>query len=266
MVNILEDNEAKPVVWGMTSSPLVVGDLVIVNAGVDPNNNVGRSLAAYHRKDGKRVWAAGSFKAGYSSPQKAHLADREQILIFDAGGLAGFDLKTGKELWRHPWQSYQDMNIVQPLVLSDDRVFLSSETTNGCAMLKIQRKGDVFAVEELWSNRSLCSRFSNPVALGNAIYGLSNGTLVCLDKQTGARLWRGKSYGQGQILAAAGAIVVLSEHGYVAVVAADTRQFRPLGRLEVFKDRTWNTPALAGRQLFVRNDVEMACFLLPVRE
>jgi hypothetical protein len=30
--------------------------------------------------------------------------------------------------------------------------------------------------------------------------------------------------------------------------------------------RTWNTPALAGRQLFLRNDIEMVCYELPLRE
>src|SRR5262249_33729228 len=138
-VNILEDNSAKRVVWGMTSSPLVTGDLVIVNAGVDPGDNVGRALVAYDRKSGKRVWGSGTHAAGYSSPQLAKLAGREQVLLFDAGGLAGFDLTTGRELWRREWATFSDMNIIQPLVLDGDRVFISSETDNGCAMLRVRR-------------------------------------------------------------------------------------------------------------------------------
>jgi outer membrane protein assembly factor BamB len=263
--NILDDNEAKRVEWGMTSSPLVMDDLVIVNAGVDPDSNAGRSLVAYHRITGKRVWAEGTFRAGYSSPQKARLANRDQVLIFHAEGLASFDAKTGKELWQYEWKTGMDMNIIQPLVLSEDRVFLSSETSNGCALLKISREGTGFAAQEVWANRKLCSKFSNPVALGGAIYGMSDGTLVCLDQKSGKRYWRGPYYGHGQILAVGGALLVLSERGYVATVAADPKRFRELSRMEVFKNRTWNTPAIAGRQLFLRNDVEMACFELPVR-
>jgi outer membrane protein assembly factor BamB len=265
-LNVLEDNQAKCVSWGMTSSPLVAGDLVIVNPGIDPDHNAEQSLAAYRRRDGKRVWAAGAFKAGYSSPLKARLAGREQVLIFDAGGLVARDLATGKKLWRHPWETPQDMNIAQPLVLSGDRVFLSSETTNGCAVLKVTRQGDDFTVEPAWANRNLCAKFANPVALGGAIYGLSNGTMVCIDQQTGRRNWRAKRYGHGQLLAANGAVLVLTERGNLAVVAADTRRFRELASLEVFKARTWSTPALAGRHLFVRNDAEMACFELPLAE
>ena len=112
--------------------------------------------------------------------------------------------------------------------------------------------GDDYEVEVLWANKLLASKFANPIAVGEAIYGLSGGTLVCLDKQTGARRWRGKHYGPGQMLSIGGALLILSEQGQVVLVATDARKFRELTRLDVFKDRTWNTPALAGRQLFVR--------------
>jgi outer membrane protein assembly factor BamB len=263
-VNILADNAAKPKRWGMAGSPLIVGDLVIVHPGVDPDNNVGRSLAAYDRKTGKRVWGAGTFQSSYSSPHKAKLLQRDQVLIFHAAGLASFDPKTGKELWQYPWKTGMEMNIIQPVVLGEDRVLISSETNNGCATLAISRKGNEFTAAEVWANHNLCAKFSNPVALGGAIYGLSDGTFVCLDQRTGRRYWRGKRYGHGQILAAGGALLVMGERGEMAVVAADTKRFRELGRLEVFKGKTWNTPALAGRQLFLRNDAEMACYELPL--
>jgi outer membrane protein assembly factor BamB len=262
----LEDAGAKVVTWGMTSSPLVTDDLVIVNPGIDPDNNKERALTAYRRGDGEPVWAAGQYKAGYSSPQLARLAGRDQVLLFDAGGLAGFDLKTGKELWRHPWETFQDMNIIQPVLLGGDRVFLSSETSNGCAVLKVVADGKNFKIEEVWANKFLCSKFANPVVGGGFIYGLSNGTLVCLDEETGRRRWRGKYYGHGQLLLVGGVLLVSSERGYVALVAAGPEKYQELARLEVFGEKTWNTPALAGRQLFLRNHQEMACFELPVAE
>jgi outer membrane protein assembly factor BamB len=269
-VDVVEDNSARVVMWGMTSSPLLVEDLVIVNAGVDPDNNAGRALVAYRRSDGTFVWGAGKNRAGYSSPQKARLAGRDQVLLFDAGGLAGYDPKTGEELWQYPFVTGMDMNIIQPLVLSEDRVFIASETSKGCEMIRITRKGTTFAAEQEWANFNLCSKFANPVAVGSAIYGLSNGTLVSIEPEKGRRLWRGRTYGHGQILAVGrnvGAVlIVLSERGYVAVVAADRKSFQERARMDVFKDRTWNTPALAGRQLFLRNDVEMACYELPVME
>lgn len=266
--NILADNAARPVTWGMTSSPLVVArlGLVIVNPGIDPGNNAGKALAAYRLKDGEAAWAGGQHAAGYSSPQLVTLAGRSQVLLFDAGGLAGFDPRSGEELWRHAWKTSLGMNIIQPLVLDGNHVFVSSEASNGCAVVEVSRKDDEFRTEVVWANKSLASKFSNPLALGESIYGLSTGTLVCLDRRTGKRLWRGKHYGHGQVLGVDGAILVLSERGYVALVKPDRKRFQEVGRLEVFEDRTWNTPAVAGGQLFVRNDREMACFKLPVRD
>jgi outer membrane protein assembly factor BamB len=263
--NILADSRAKCVTWGMSGSPLVVDDLVIVNAGIDAANNAEEALAAYNRLNGKRVWASGKYGAGYSSPQLATLAGRRQVLIFDAGGLAGHDMKTGDELWRYAWETYQDMNITQPLVIGEDRVFIASEMSNGGALLRITRGKGGFDVEPVWTTKQLASKFSNPIQRGEALYGLSNGTLVCLDAATGERRWRGRPYGHGQVLGVGGHIVVMSERGYVALVMADPRRFREVARMEVFADKTWNTPAVAGRQLFVRNHVEMACFELPTK-
>src|SRR5262249_45126090 len=125
-VNILDDNRSKNIQWGMTGSPLLLGERVIVNPGVDSDNNANMGLAAYDRLTGKKLWARGPHQAGYRSPQAARLGV-EQVLIFGAGGLAGHDPETGRELWRFPFKSEMDMAIAQPLVLGEDRVFISSQ-------------------------------------------------------------------------------------------------------------------------------------------
>jgi outer membrane protein assembly factor BamB len=253
----------RPVTWGVSGSPLVVEDLGVVIVAV--GGKQGPSLAAYDLADGTQRWTTGEPGGGYSSPILATLAGRRQIILFDSAGLAGFDVIDGKELWRHGWKTFQDMNIIQPIVLPGDRVFVSSEASNGSALLQIGKTEDGFAASVLWETKEMSSKFSNPVALGGAIYGLSGGTLVCLDERTGERLWKGKRYGHGQILAAGGSLIVLSERGSVALVAADSKVFKQQASLAVFKDKTWNTPALAGRRLFVRNAAEMACLELPRR-
>jgi outer membrane protein assembly factor BamB len=265
-VNVLEDNEAKNIAWGLTGSPLVVGDRVLVNAGIDPENNAGRALAAYDRATGKRVWGSGNHPAGYSSPQSARLAGREQVLLFDGGGLAGFDPATGKELWQYPWETFREQNIMQPLVLGADRVFISSLTTNGGAMLRVKAEGDKLAAEPVWTNRLLCARFCNPVALGGFLYGINNGYLVCLEAETGARRWRStKTYGNGQVLGVGDVLLVQDEFHDVALVAADPSGFRELTWKRVSEvPKAWNTPALAGNRLFLRNHLEMVCYELPV--
>jgi len=262
-----QDNAAKNIIWGLTGSPLIEEDRVIVNAGIDPENNAGRALVAYNRRDGKRIWGGGKHKAGYSSPIVANLAGRRQILLFDAGGLAGFDPKSGEELWRFPWVTWQDMNIIQPLQVPEDRLLISSELSNGCALIRIVRNGEKLSPEVVWESKALAVRQVNPVILGRSIFGLHNGTFVCVDLETGQRRYRGKFYGQGQMLAVGNSILILSEQGDMALVAADPKRFNEIRRIAVFPDRrTWNTHAMAGRQIFLRNDSEMACYEWPLKE
>jgi outer membrane protein assembly factor BamB len=265
-VNILEDNGAKNIEWAMSGSPLVVGNLVIVNPGIDPTDNVSKALVAYDRSTGKSVWQSGEYAAGYSSPQLATVAGVEQVLLFDTGGLAGFEPKSGKELWRHPWTTYMGMNIIQPVVIGGDRVFIGSEPT-GCALLHVQRSGDGFKVEQVWMNRKLVMKFSNPIAVNGFIYGMSYGTLVCIDAETGKTRWEGAEYGAGQLLLAGDVFVVTEEKkGEVALVAAKPDKFDELARIEVLKGKTWNTPALAGNELYFRNHKQMTCLVLPLAE
>ena len=250
----------------MTSSPLIVGNLVIVNAGIDPDKKAGRALAAYDRASGVLIWAGGNDIAGYSSPQLAQLDGSEQILLFDGGGLAGFDPKSGSELWRYPWKTFSDMNIMQPLVLGEDQVFISSEMSNGCALLQVKKKGERWAVDTVWKNKLFGARFANPVAADGHIYGLSNGILTCLEQETGKRTWKGGRFGSGQVLLAGKSLLITSEMGEVMLMAADPKEYRELARMTVFSGKTWNTPALAGNQLFVRNHREMACYELPTAD
>lgn len=264
-VNILDDNQATNIDWGMSGSPLIVDDLVVVNPGINPAVNAGMSLAAYDRKTGKKAWAANNRAAGYSSPQLATLAGQRQILLFDAVGLGGFDPKDGRQLWSHPWETMMNMNISQPLVIGPDQVLISSELSNGAALLRIKRDGDQFAVEEVWQNRNLASKFSNPVLHGGNIYGLNYRILACLDAATGDKRWKDGKFGHGQVLLVGDIILVLSETGEVALVAADPASYRELARIKALTGKTWNTPALAGNQLFVRNHYEMACYELPAK-
>lgn len=264
-VNILDDNRAANIDWGMSGSPLIVDNLVVVNPGIDPAQNAGMALAAYDRITGKKVWAANNRQAGYSSPQLATLAGKRQILLFDAVGLGGFDPADGRQLWSHPWETMMGMNTSQPLVIGSDQVLISSELSNGAAVLRIKRDGDQFAVEEVWQNRYLASKFSNPVLHDGHIYGINYTILTSIDAATGQRRWKDGRFGHGQVLLVGDVVLVLGEAGDVALVAADPAAYRELARMKVFTGKTWNTPALAGNQLFVRNHREMACYELPTK-
>jgi outer membrane protein assembly factor BamB len=265
-VNILTDSAAQKVLWGQTGSPLVVDDWVVVQAGVNPDAPAGRSLVAYHQADGKRGWAVGQRKASYSSPLLATVAGVRQIVMFDADGLTGHAISDGAELWHHDWRTFSDMNTIQPVPVGNDRFFIASEADNGGMMVQVSYTEGKWATREVWKNRHLCAKFANPVAIDGHLYGLSTGRLVCVNAETGAKMWKEGNFGMGQVLAVGAHLLIVSDQGDVCLVAADPKQFRALARLRVFNDKTWNTPAIAGKELFVRNQAHMACLELPIAE
>lgn len=261
--NIIDDAGAKNLEWGMSGSPLVMGETVIVNPGIDPEKKTSKAVIAYHRLTGKQLWATGSDQAGYASPMQATLAGVNQVLLFDASGLNGLDPQHGMVLWQYPWKTSFDMNCAQPIVVGNDRVFISSEVANGGAMLKISQTNGTWTVSEIWKNRYLGIKFSNAVLCDGHLYGLSNGYLTCVNANSGERLWKARqNYGNGQMLLAGRVLVITTESGEVALVEAAPNQFKELKRVPVFSGRTWNVPAIARGRLYLRNHQEIACLRL----
>ena len=257
-VNALADSHAPPPMWALSGSPLVVGDRVIVN----PGGTAGQAVAAYDCVTGRRIWAAGDHPAAYASPILVTLCGVPQVVVFDADGLGAHDPATGAELWRHPWKSDMGMNSAQPVPVGDTSLFVSSEKSNGGALLSVAKTGDTWAVREVWKSRKLAARYSSPVAVGGHLYGLTDGRVVCLDAASGNLAWvDGGSFGNGQILTDGQRLAVSCESGEVAVLEANPTELVEISRLELFDARTWNTPALAGHELFVRNHREIACLV-----
>ncbi|MGQ9589061.1 MAG: PQQ-binding-like beta-propeller repeat protein [Planctomycetota bacterium] len=258
--NVVEENRATPPEWGVAGSPLVLGRLVVVNAG----GPEGRSLVAYDRSSGEIVWSGGSDRAGYSSPARATIAGVPQVLVFNHSSVAAHDERDGRPLWGWPW-AYGKPNVAQPLAVPGDRVFVSSGYGVGCALLDVRRtaKG-AYVVEEAWQTTSLKAKFANFVRRGDFVYGLDDGTLVCVDLETGARRWKGARYGHGQLLLVEDLVLVSAEQGAIALVEAVPDGFREAARHPALGEKTWNSPALAAPYLLLRNDRRAACYELPL--
>jgi outer membrane protein assembly factor BamB len=261
--NILEGTENLR--WAMAGSPLVVGNLVIVNPGNHREAVPWSGVMAFDCNSGSLVWKGGWTKAGYSSPMRTTIHGVEQVVLFDGKQVAGFDLKSGNELWQFPWAStQQDINVAQPIVFSDGRVFISSGYTRGCALLQTKHSQGTWektvAIYEA-ENKPLRCKFTSPVAFGDYIYGLDEGILACIRAKDGKLQWRDGRYGHGQVLRWEDRLIVSTERGDLVLVAADPNEHKELGRVKaITSDRCWNVPAVANGRILVRNEREMACF------
>jgi len=260
--NVVRENGSRVPVWGLSVSPLIVDNTVVVSVG----GGAGRSLVAYDRETGRFVWGGGHDATGYSSPVICELAGVRQIVMFNASSVAGHDASSGKLLWEYPWPDSHP-HVAAPVILPDDRVLVSIGYGVGSQAFQVRRPADnQWTASRAWKSLRLKAKFTNVVCHEGYLYGLDDGTMVCLDAATGEQKWKGARYGHGQEILVGKLLLVTAENGDVVLLEPVPQEPRELTRFAAFKTKTWNPPALAGEFLFLRNDLEAACFRLPVEE
>jgi outer membrane protein assembly factor BamB len=259
--------DAADVSWGRAGSPLIVDDMLIIPAGGPPGKAA--SLAAFKFEDGSLVWKGGDTQISYASPVLATIGGVRQILSVNESNATGHDVKTGEVLWSVEWpgDSSANASASQPQIFHKNHVLLSKGYSTGAKVVELSLAGDKFEASEVWaSTRVLKTKFTNAAILDGYAYALSDGLLECVNLENGKPAWRGKRYGQGQILAAGDALLVMTENdGDVVMVDASPKKFVELGRFPAIEGQTWNNLCLAGKYLLVRNSQEAACFELKWR-
>jgi outer membrane protein assembly factor BamB len=245
--------------WGSGNSPVLHKNLVIVNASVESE-----SLVALDARTGKEIWRAGGIKDSWNTPILADAGGgRAEVVVAIMGKVLGFDPGTGQQLWSCatdiPWY-------MVPSLLSHEGVVYAVGGRNGGGALAVRTggKGDVTSTHRLWMVQK-GSNVTSPLLHEGHLYWMneSSGVAFCAEAKTGKIVYEQRVEGAGQIYAspvlADGKIYYLSRNGRTAVVAAKP-QFERLA-LNDFGDRsTFNaSPAVAGKQLFVRSDHHLYC-------
>lgn len=261
--DLVAEHDAEIPEWGKSGSPLVVDDLVIVSAGGRP----GHSLVAYDAATGEPVWHAGDDRSSYSSPLLATLAGRRQVVILNQGSVAGHDPADGRILWQLPWPSEQP-SVAVPVVLPNDQLFVSAGYGIGGKVAQLERgEGEnELRARWVWETPRLKAKFTNVVFHQGSLYGLDDGTLVCLDPITGERRWKQGRYGHGQVVLVDDLLVVQTERGEIVLIEPNPEELRELGRFQALSGKTWNPPAFAAGVLLVRHDSEVVSYRLALEQ
>ena len=252
-------------VFGTATSPLVVGDLVIAHLG-GPGRGALLALAA---DSGAERWRWEGDGPGYASP-----------VVVDAGGpvlvtqserfCLALDAAVGKELWRLPFTTPYDQNIVTPVLLGPGTVALSG-LEQGTLALRFDRDKKGLQVQGLWHNHQDWLYMASPVVSGGRLFGLTRkyrGRLFCLDAGTGERLWEGPGeLGDNAVLVDLGsALLVLTTEARLAVVSTTAPEFRLLAEYRLAESPTWAHPAVAGDRILVKDKTHLASWRLPAAE
>jgi outer membrane protein assembly factor BamB len=254
--NVGADVKMEVPMWGFSSSPLVVDDVVIVAAS--------GTLAAFDIATGKPRWLIPSDSFSYSSPHPATIDGVAQVLMLTRPGVISVSPSDGKLLWDHTWEGGA---IVQPAVTDDGSILINTIAVSGgqgIRRLAVAMKSGKWTVDERWTSNGLKPYFNDFVVHNGHAFGFDGSILSCIDLADGKRKWKGGRYGSGQLilLADQSLLLVLSEEGELALVNATPDEFKELARFKAIEGKTWNHPVVVGDVLLVRNGEEMAAFKL----
>jgi outer membrane protein assembly factor BamB len=259
--NVLAELRGKPADYGMASSPLVAGDLVIVTVGAPQ-----AAVAAYRATSGELAWKAGDDPAGYSSPAVLDVGGRRQLVVFTGGSALGLVPESGAVLWRYPYETDYDCNIATPLAF-DGQVFISSGENHGCVLLKLKPEGEKLATTEVWQSLGVKSVLRNEwqtsILLNAYLYGFDNSgsagpitNLTCVKAATGEVAWHQERFGKGNMIGADGKLFMTTMAGELIVARATPKAYEEIGRKQILRP-TRQAPALAGGLLYARDDREI---------
>ena len=263
-------------IWGIAASPLVDGNLVIVQIGGE-----GACLVAFDKRTGEEKWRVLDDNASYSAPIIVEQAGKRVLVCWTGDSVAGLDPQSGQTFWKHPFKpAKMVINIATP-VLDDGRMFLTS-FYDGAMLLRLPK--DSLAVEPIWSRSgrdemhtdALHSIISTPYFDGDYIYGVdSYGEFRCLDAKTGDRVWESleptpkSRWSTIHMVKNGDRMWMFNERGELVIARLSPRGYEEISRAKLIAPTKvqlsmrggvcWSHPAFADRHVFARNDEELVC-------
>ncbi|MCA9060201.1 MAG: PQQ-like beta-propeller repeat protein, partial [Planctomycetaceae bacterium] len=251
--------------YGNASSPLIVGDLVIVQA----NGRQGR-IAAFQTADGSLAWkAGGAGTSGYSSPVLTTLSGTQQVIAFTGNAAMGIQPADGTVLWQISYETDYDCNTACPVQLNEDTLLISSGENHGSTILSVRKDGSRWTATPQWEslgrNSVLRAEWQTPVLLNGYLYALDNvgsagpiTNLVCVRVADGRQMWIKPRFGKANLIAADGHLYLSTMAGELIVVKADPKAFQETGRSKLI-ETTRQAPVIANGRLYLRDTDRVVC-------
>jgi len=278
--DMMKDYKVPHYFFGYGTVPIVWEDRVLVNVGGRDEDNAegGVCVAAFDKKTGKELWAVrDEWGASYASPIMAKLHGKDCLLVFTGGksdpatgGLLTIDPADGKVLDRFPWRAPMvfSANASTPIVVGENRVFVSECYRNGAVMLEFDKE---FKSKEVWTQRRFGMHWMQPLLKDGHLYGFAGRNvqdveLACCDVETGKIMWRedlrwkemngdremNRSMYRGTLLDIDGSVLCLGEGGALAWLELSPEGVKMKPRTQLFlAPETWSLPVVYKGLLYI---------------
>ena len=246
--------------FGEGSSPTLVGDKLIV-----PWDHEGQSsVYALDKSSGKTLWRTDRDEPScWATPLIVENGKKKQIVMNGQTCARGYDLETGKELWRCAGQTQRP--VASP-VAGAGLVFVGSGFRGSfLGAFRLDGKGNIEDSKSVaWVIDRDTPDIASPLYSSGRVYfhkGKS-GMLTCVDAATGKPHYTvqrisGINSTYASPIAAGGHVYLTGRSGTTVVI-------KDSGKLEVVSTNSVGegvdaTPAPAGKQLFIRGEKHLFC-------
>lgn len=255
-LNLLEEFDAPNIVWGISESPLIVGDKVVVTPGGAEHN-----VVALNKHHGELIWSTPGMGSQSAYCSALFIGEQEIPLIVQMTGLytIGIHADTGEMLWAHSKANRHQVHGNTPLY-SNNMLLLTSGDGRGSTMLRLLHGGR--EVEEVWFSETLSNTHGGMVKIGNYVFGSDNvsRTWFCVNWYTGEVMWRESGPAPGVIIANKDMLYIYSTDGNIVLAKATPSAFNIVGDISLGEDQHWAHPILYNGMLIVRHNNRLMAF------
>jgi outer membrane protein assembly factor BamB len=263
--------DSKPLMFGISESPLVVDNMVIASPGGKK-----ASMVAFDINDGKVIWEAESLGQDpqYVNPKLIEYAGKKMIVTVMGTYIFAVNAKDGKVLWK---VNYVEINAATGRVMKNhaitpiykDGYILIANGYNWVSM-KLKLSADGNKADIVWENRNFDPQMGGVVLLGDNLYGNNHmskpvDTWVCVDWNTGKTLWTSKWYSKGSIISADGMLYLYEEKsGHVALVKPDPAKLDIVSEFQITKGEGpfWAHPVINNGKIYIRHGDVLMVYLI----
>ena len=273
--------------FGIGSTPVVEGDLLLVMVGGSPEGSDPRefqdlksnksAVVAFDKMTGKIRYRIGDELASYAGIVVTPVGGRRLGLAFCRGGLLAFHPADGKIDFHFPWRApdLESVNASSPVVIGD-RVLISECYGLGGVLLKLSPgKPDVVwsDAQKAKAKKSLMCHWNTPIIHDGYIYGCSGrntpeADLRCVELATGKVMWSEPRLTRTSLLMVDGHFVCLAEDGILRLLKVNPQKYDLISEMDVIDPQTkqllldypcWAAPVVSNGLMYVRGEDRLVC-------
>ena len=243
--------------YGTAVSPIIDRGLLFVHLGGHDNG----ALMAFDPESGAVKWRWTADGPGYSSPIVVEIGQTRHLITQSQRNVIGVAPATGELLWKIPFTTEYDQNVITPVVTGD--LVIISGINKGILAYRLTKTGGRWTPAQVWENKEVSLYMSTPVTAGSKLFGLSHknkGQYFCLDASNGKVLWMsdGRQGDNAAILIAKGTIFSLSTDGDLTVFPATEKMPADFKKRRVADSPTWAHPVFVGKEILVKDTTSLA--------